>query len=115
MCGAIVSVVHNTPTVRCDCLSFAQHTNCTVRLFQSCTAHQLYGAIVHGLHNAKAIATSCADPSYKCTTLWEARGQGQLLDRSPISPSPEHITHPTTNKDNHNEPAVFVPAARLTS
>jgi len=31
------------------------------------------GAIVHGLHNPKAIATGCADPSYKCTTLWEAR------------------------------------------
>jgi hypothetical protein len=30
-------------------------------------------AIVHDLHNPKAIATGCADPSYKCTTLWEAR------------------------------------------
>jgi hypothetical protein len=51
------------------------------------TAYQLPGAIVSDLHNVpldvrrdcswlaqcQKNATSCADPSYKCTTLWEAR------------------------------------------
>jgi hypothetical protein len=54
MCGAIVSVLHDTPIVRCDYVqderyaagagragaarvSFARHTNCAVRLFMAGT------------------------------------------------------------------------------
>ena len=45
MCGAIVSVSHSL-SVKCD-------------------------AIVSDRHSPKAIATGCADPSHKYTTLWE--------------------------------------------
>ena len=57
--------------MRCDCLSFAEHKNYAMRLFQLYTTHQLCGAIVSDRHSPKAIATGCADPSHKYTTLWE--------------------------------------------
>ncbi len=53
MCGAIVSGLHS---ISIDERYIARST-------------WMCGAIVTVLHNARKIATGCADPSYSCTRL----------------------------------------------
>jgi len=60
-----VSGLHGTPNVRCNGLMFARHIKSAMQWSQVCTARQFCDAIVHGRHNAKAIATGFADPYYR--------------------------------------------------